>query len=366
MVNKRLFSRVLALLFAIIFSACGYIENTKLTIISPAENARVSTEQIDAKLATYHTVSVNLESNRTDVSSVTARIYVNETPQGTCTLMLNLESACEIPMAVTGNQTVRFEVDKQDGTIISDQVTFLWMPYKGLDLVGLSLANVVNSNNPTDGFNLLGIALLVILVPAGLIAGRKNGVAMAIVIVWATTMGAVLVLLNVNPLYAYGIFTKILGLLGFVSFFGLVGFLASAGYMFRGSGSVDFVSRNWYPNGKIMNETRLIRKDPIQIGPGQYIRNPTATEIRAIVESLAIMIPGTMAQARYLLEQFPDRDEREEVLDLIAENGSDKYELASAIQTIQNDPKAQVVAEKGEWPFSGLFGQKNKKSHLKG
>lgn len=355
MVKNRLFSQYSVLvLFSLLFVACGFREKTEITIVSPAESARVSTVQVDPNLATYQTVSVGLESNRPDVSFVTARIYVNETPQGTCTLMLNLESACEVPMAVTGDQAVRFEVDKLDGTIISDQVTFLWMPYAGLDLVGLSLANVMNSNNPTDGYTLLGIILLLIFVPVGLFVGRKSGLATALVIIWTITIVGALVLLHVNPAYAYSIFGQIIATVGFISFLGLVGFLASAGYMFRGGGHVELTTRAYYPDGRLAVENLYKGKESFQFGPGKYISNPSPQEVRAIAQSLAIMIPGVFAQAKFLLGQFPDPRERQNVINLIEDSGGDADQIIDAIEVLQNDPNAQVSTSKED--MTGLFG----------
>lgn len=243
---------VIFLFFGLVLTSCANFEKTTLEIIAPADNSRLVNDlpANEGDMVPIDLIAV-ANSNRKDVSSIPARVFINDTFQGVCNLNLNIRTTCQIPLINDGVQKLRLEVDTQDGKVVVAESEFVWVPNRGFDKVALMLAQKINSNDVSWGYIMIGFACVLIFTVIGLASSRQNSYATTIILVWALLIGMIVIIIKVDPVTAYLMFSKIIGSIVTISFLALVAFIASKGYSHQGADSLEMTFSNRFTGTEI-------------------------------------------------------------------------------------------------------------------
>ena len=96
-----------------------------------------------------------------------ARIYVDNTGPYSCWLSAGITSPCNnVPLSQPGVHTLRAEVDKMNGEVVSTEISVEWVPYSPIESFALNLAGRMGIQSPQLGFNVIVFifaSLLVVL-----------------------------------------------------------------------------------------------------------------------------------------------------------------------------------------------------------
>lgn len=124
MVN-RLFSFASLVLFSMFLVSCSYFDRINIELTSPPDNFR-ATEELPEGAVPYVPVNIRYDGTKT---SNTAQIIIDGVPVGTCALYVGENVCGTYSVSGIGQHTVMVQVQKDDGTLVTDQATFTWKPY---------------------------------------------------------------------------------------------------------------------------------------------------------------------------------------------------------------------------------------------
>lgn len=209
-------------------SLASFTEETTLTIVSPDPEVRIGDEYPADGSPIQTNLSVRMDTN-TD-RYIPAKIYLNGVAKpDLCNLAPNEITNCgALDLYNQGQQTVKVEIVKLSGEIISAETAFLWEPYIGWDAVALKLARVAGSNSPTIGFYLFGVLFMIVF--AGII-GVKNQSGQGVVLGLIVSLAILIIMfLSVSPTVAANIVASIIGLVSTSLIFGVIVYGMSRNY----------------------------------------------------------------------------------------------------------------------------------------
>ncbi len=309
--KKNIAFVVLTLFCVIILSSCGFKEKTALKIISPTEGVRLTGETPATN------VTALIETNRTDISTIPVKVFINDTVQGDQILNINTETTFQIPLVNTGVYHLRLEVDQSDGKKITAETKFVWIPVRGFDVAALSIAQMVNREDPTTGYFIIGAFVLLVMIILALIKSKQGGMPTVIISISSFITLIILLTAGVDPVLAYRYFNTVIGTvmgLGLVSIFAyVISNFANKNYAYRGSNTVVVSAKAWWPTGEPLANIEMTANE------GSYFGNANSipqTQITAIASTLFVL-PKIIEQAARLMEECPNPAARSQVIDAL-------------------------------------------------
>ncbi len=152
---KRIFALFTLLVVCI---SCAPVDDSSVTITYPLSGARLTT------LPAGDLIPVQVIVSSTQRQNYNPKICI-EGECTTCTVVANQETICTLfhPRQV-GEITLNASIERDNGLVISDKVTFSWQPYSKFETFSIKVASLFGKESLVLGYFTLCLTTIIILI----------------------------------------------------------------------------------------------------------------------------------------------------------------------------------------------------------